>query len=71
MCLFPLLAVSQVPNHNAVVVSGKVATQDYNEFWNDCFLMWELFYQNGWSNDHIHVIYGDGTVTSAGSGINS
>ncbi|RKZ18933.1 hypothetical protein DRQ18_08060, partial [bacterium] len=56
-----LLVVSQVPNHNAVVVSGKVATQDYNEFWNDCFLMWELFYRNGWSNDHVHVIYGDGT----------
>ncbi|RKZ27520.1 hypothetical protein DRQ20_00165, partial [bacterium] len=31
-----------------------------NERWNDTYLMWELLYKNGWPDENIHVLYGDG-----------
>lgn len=33
---------------------------EYNEFWFDTYLMWELLYDNGFSNDNIFVLYGYG-----------
>ncbi len=32
----------------------------YDDFWNDTYLMWELLYKNGWPDENIHVLYGDG-----------
>jgi hypothetical protein len=35
----------------------------YDEFWNDCYLMWELLYDAdfyGYSNENINVLFGGG-----------
>jgi hypothetical protein len=33
----------------------------FDEFWNDCFLFWELLYtKEGYSNENIYVLYADG-----------
>ena len=33
----------------------------YDEFWNDTYLMWELLHENGFDDDHIYTLYGNGS----------
>lgn len=45
----------------AVLISGDLAETGYDEFWNDVVLMREALLQNGFLDDHIFVLYGNGT----------
>jgi len=39
---------------------GEYSKLGFDEFWNDTYLMWELLYENGFSNDNIFVLFGNG-----------
>jgi len=40
--------------------NGEGKEKGYDEFWNDTFLMWELLYDHGYTDENIHVLYADG-----------
>ena len=44
------------------MVNTWILVKGYDEFWNDNYLMWELFYDDiyGYSNDNINVLFGEG-----------
>jgi hypothetical protein len=44
----------------AVLISGDLAETGYDEFWNDVVLMREALLRNGFAEEHIHVLYGNG-----------
>lgn len=45
----------------AVLISGDLAETGFDEFWNDVVLMREVLIQNGFSDNYIFVLYGNGT----------
>ena len=40
--------------------NGEGKEKGYDEFWNDTFLLWELLYNHGYTDENIHVLYADG-----------
>jgi len=39
---------------------GECGEMGFDEFWNDTYMMWEMLYEFGFTDDHIYVLYGDG-----------
>lgn len=44
----------------AVLISGGLAQDGYDEFWNDLVLMWKALLDVGYRDENIFVVYGDG-----------
>jgi hypothetical protein len=69
LILLPCFSYSQ--NYYAVLITGSLPNAEVegaecwnrdftNAFWNDTYLTWELLYENGFSNNNIFVLFGDG-----------
>lgn len=44
----------------AVLISGDLAETGFDEFWNDVVLMRKALLNNGFQDNHIYVLYGNG-----------
>jgi len=45
----------------AVLICGDLAETGYDEFWNDVVLVREALLNHGFQNNHIYVLYGNGS----------
>lgn len=58
-----LLTTLAYTSNNAVLISHTAPAKDsdrWKDIWNNTFLMWELLYTGGFSNDSIHVLWQEG-----------
>jgi hypothetical protein len=54
--------VPQLPQRYAVLICGDLAENFTGEcFWNDTIWMFKALIANGYTKDHIYVLYGDGS----------
>ena len=76
VCLFMCAGIygtyAQTPQKYAVIITGDApgdgyqgqfgnSSSNYNEFWNDTYLMWEMLVTKfGFSNDKVFVLYAGG-----------
>jgi hypothetical protein len=59
------LAIGAFAENYAVLITGcepnlPPVTPEYDQFWNDTYLMWESLWQFGWKDENIFVLFGNG-----------
>jgi hypothetical protein len=59
-------------NSNPNIIGSTIANHQYDEFWNDTYLMWELLTQKfGYANENVFVLYYNGNDWTDGNSANT
>lgn len=62
---YAVLICGETPTGGGTGTSWEIANPqqtddpDYDEFWNDTYLMWEMLIEKGYDNDNIFVLFND------------